>query len=96
MLALRQEYEHWEVPRNLKKAVSRQPLAEVQGAQVDGVAGVAYPRESKLLKYVGSAFVLLESEVVTQKQFQVVCGGLVYVSMFRRQLLVLEHGMAVH
>ena len=51
VLALRQQYEQWEVPRNLKKAVSRSTHAEVQGAQVDGERGVAYPRESKLLKF---------------------------------------------
>ena len=87
VLALRQEYEVWEVPRNLKKAVQRQTLAEVQGAQVDGNSGVAYPRENKLLKYLAATLKVLTSPVVTQRQMQVVCGGLVYVSMFRRQLL---------
>lgn len=87
VLALRQEYEVWEVPRNLKKSVSRQLHAEVQGAQVDGVQGVAYPRESKLLKYLGAALCLFRQRFVSQKQLQVVCGGLVYFSMFRRPLL---------
>ena len=87
VLALRHEYETWEVPRNLKKAVERSETAEVQGAQVDGRLGVAYPRESKLLKYLAAALSLMKSEKVTQRQVQVVCGGLVYVSMFRRQLL---------
>eukprot|EP00435_Cladocopium_sp_Y103_P031778 s555_g8.t1 len=87
VLALRQEYEHWEVPRNLKKSVNRQLRAEVQGAQVDGEAGVAYPRESKLVKYLGAALALVQAKLVTQKQLQVVCGGLVYFSMFRRPLL---------
>ena len=87
ILALRQQYEYWEVPRNLKKSVSRMAHAEVQGAQVDGRLGVAYPREAKLLKYLAATFSLLEMESVTQRQVQVVCGGLVYVSMFRRQLL---------
>eukprot|EP00435_Cladocopium_sp_Y103_P057709 s1098_g20.t1 len=86
-LALRQQYEYWEVPRNLKKSVSRSPLAEVQGAQVDGRLGVAYPREAKLLKYMAATMSLLALPKVTQRQVQVVCGGLVYVSMFRRQLL---------
>lgn len=83
----RQQYEHWCVPRNVKKTVSRQKQAEVQGAMVDGHLGVAYPRESKLLKYVGATLKLLGQSVVTQRQLQVVCGGLVYVSTFRRQLL---------
>ena len=87
VLALRNEYKLWEVPRNLKKSVSCQVRAEVQGAQVDGQEGVAYPRESKLLKYISAALSLMDQEKVTQKQLQVVCGGLVYFSMFRRPLL---------
>lgn len=87
VLALRQEYEYWDIPRNKKKAVSRSTLAEVQGAQVDGNLGVAYPRESKLLKYVAATLSVMELDKVTQRQMQVVCGGLVYVAMFRRQLL---------
>ena len=87
VLALRQEYERWEIPRNLKKSVSRQQQAEVQGAMVDGDAGVAYPREAKLVKYLGAALALVQQTRVTQRQMQVVCGGLVYFSMFRRPLL---------
>ena len=87
VLALRQEYERWEIPRNLKKSVSRQQQAEVQGAMVDGDAGVAYPREAKLFKYLGAALALVQQTRVTQRQMQVVCGGLVYFSMFRRPLL---------
>ena len=59
----------------------------MQGAQVNGVQGVAYPRESKLLKYLGAALCLVRQRFVSQKQLQVVCGGLVYFSMFRRPLL---------
>ena len=70
-----------------KRLVERSHMAEVQGAQVDGTEGVAYPRESKLLKYLAATLSLLDMRVVTQRQVQVVCGGLVYVSMFRRQLL---------
>ena len=87
VLALRQEYEKWEIPRNFKKSVSRQLQAEVQGAHVDGEEGVAYPREGKLLKYLAAALSLTGQDFVTQKQLQVVCGGLVYISMFRRPLL---------
>ena len=86
-LALRQEYEHWEVPRNVKKSVERSSKCEVQGATVDGVAGVAYPRETKLVKYFSLAFALMQQSHASQKQWQVVCGGLVYFSMFRRPLL---------
>ena len=87
VLALREQYELWGVPRNVKKAVERQPVAEVQGATVDGIKGVAFPRETKLLKYVAAALKLCAQSYVSQRQMQVVCGGLVYVSMFRRPLL---------
>jgi hypothetical protein len=87
VLALRQEYEKWEVPRNEKKSVARSVKAEVQGATVDGIQGVAYPRESKLGKYFSLALSLCGQKFATQKQWQVVCGGLVYFSMFRRPLL---------
>lgn len=87
ILALRSQYEHWEVPRNVKKSVSTQVSAEVQGAMVDGHLGVAYPREVKLLKYVSATLALCGSSSVSQRQVQVVCGGLVYISMFRRPLL---------
>ena len=85
--ALKAEYEYWEVPRNHKKSTSRSMHAEVQGAQVDGSLGVAYPKESKLLKYVMAALHLCDQSRATQRQLQVVCGGLVYISMFRRPLL---------
>ena len=85
--ALRQEYQVWSVPRNMKKSVSRAPVAEVQGAEVNGIQGVAHPREVKLLRYVAATLHLCGSAAVTQRQMQVVCGGLVYISMFRRPLL---------
>ena len=87
VLALRQEYEVWGVPRNTKKAVQRSTRCELQGATVDGVEGIAYPRESKIGKYFGLAYTLCQMERAHQKQWQVACGGLVYFSMFRRPLL---------
>ena len=87
LLALRAQYAQWDVPRNAKKSVQRQASAEVQGAIIDGVKGVAFPKEQKLLKYVGAALSLCQVRTVTQRQVQVVCGGLVYISMFRRPLL---------
>ena len=87
VLALREQYEVWGVPRNVKKAAERKVLAEVQGAMVDGERGIAFPRESKLLKYVGAALRLCSQRYVSQRQMQVVCGGLVYMAMFRRPLL---------
>ena len=86
-LALRHEYTAWDVPRNVKKSVQRSTKCEVQGATVDGTLGVAYPRESKMAKYYALGLGLVEKRVVTQKECQVVCGGLVYFSMFRRPLL---------
>ncbi|CAL1153513.1 unnamed protein product, partial [Cladocopium goreaui] len=87
VLALRQEYERWEVPRNQKKSVERSAKCEMQGATIDGKLGVAYPRESKLCRYFSLALNLASLELATQKQWQIVCGGLVYVSMFRRPML---------
>ena len=58
ILALRQQYESWEVPRNVKKSVARSSRAEVQGAMIDGLAGLAYPRDQKLVKYVCAALKL--------------------------------------
>ena len=45
ILSLRSQYEYWQVPRYVKKAVTRQTRAEVRGAVVDGDLGIAYPRE---------------------------------------------------
>eukprot|EP00438_Fugacium_kawagutii_P018751 Skav204390 [mRNA] locus=scaffold2947:77112:80753:+ [translate_table: standard] len=87
VLSLRQEYEVWGVPRNVKKSVVRSTKCEMQGATVDGVAGLAYPRESKLARYVGLAMKLCQGTFGTQRQWQVTCGGLVYFCMFRRPLL---------
>lgn len=87
VLALREQYEVWDIPRNAKKGVARSPCAEVQGAMVDGVKGIAYPREVKLLKYITAALALCQQAHVSQRQLQVICGGLVYIAMFRRPLL---------
>ena len=70
-----------------RHAVQRSSRCELQGATVDGSLGVAYPKESKLSKYFSLTVNLLGQKVVTQRQMQVVCGGLVYFSMFRRPLL---------
>lgn len=87
VLALRSEYENWQVPRNKKKAVERSLKCELQGATVDGQLGVAVPRESKMTRYFILAFSLCTLDRVTQKHFQIACGGLVYFAMFRRPLL---------
>ena len=87
ILALRQEYERWEIPRNEKKAVERSSRCELQGATVDGHRGVAIPKEAKQEKYFSLAITLVQQRKVSQRQMQVVCGGLVYFSMFRRPML---------
>ena len=86
-LSLRAEYESWGVPNHPKKSVVQQPVAEVQGAIVDGVEGIAYPKKEKVLKYTHLAFLILKQGRASLKQIQVVGGGLVYLAMFRRPLL---------
>ena len=85
--SLQETYAALGVPRHPKKAVARQLQAEVQGAIVDGELGLAYPKVDKVMKYVRLALLLLEDGFSTQKQMQVVGGGLVYLAMFRRPLL---------
>ena len=84
---LRQSYLDVGMPRHTGKSVSRQPLAEVQGALVDGVRGLAFPKGSKLIKYTVMGLKFCELDRCSQRQAQVICGGLVYFSTFRRQLL---------
>ena len=86
-LCLRSEYESWGIPNHPKKSVQQQRVAEVQGALVDGVEGIAVPKREKVLKYVQLAMMMLERGRCTLKQAQVVGGGLVYLAMFRRPLL---------
>eukprot|EP00435_Cladocopium_sp_Y103_P017184 s1936_g4.t1 len=87
ILAVRAEYENWGIPRHPKKAVERALKAEVQGAIVDGERGCAYPKPEKILKYTQLAVLLLAAGKCSQKQAQVVAGGLVYIATFRRALM---------
>ena len=87
VLALRGGYQHWGLPRHPKKAVQQETIAEIQGAVVDGVTGMVKPKPNKVLKYAELAWSLLQDGRASQKQLQIVCGGLVYCSMFRRPLL---------
>ena len=84
---LRDQYKRLGIPRHPKKAVSRQPQAEVQGAVLDGQRGIAHPKIEKVLKYVYLDHLLLKAGRSSQRQMQVVGGGLVYIAMFRRPLL---------
>eukprot|EP00435_Cladocopium_sp_Y103_P039833 s1161_g10.t1 len=84
---LQDVYATLDIPRHPKKAVARQPVAEVQGAIVDGNLGLAYPKVEKVLKYAHLTRLLLQAGWSSQKQMQIVGGGLVYMAMFRRPLL---------
>ena len=84
---LREQYLAQGIPRHPKKAVARSPLAEIQGAIVDGELGFAQPKASKVCLYCRLAVMLVERGTCTLKELQVVCGGFVYFAMFRRQLL---------
>ena len=87
VLALRAEYEEWGIPRHPKKAVERSLKAEVQGAMVNGERGCAYPKPSKVLKYTQLALLTLQVGKCSQKEMQVIAGGLVYIATFRRALM---------
>ncbi len=86
-LNLRQQYAYLGLPRHPKKAVERELVAEIQGAIVDGVSGKVCPKPQKVLKYMSLGLQLLADNRASQKQLQIVCGGFVYFTMFRRQLL---------
>eukprot|EP00435_Cladocopium_sp_Y103_P016967 s907_g4.t1 len=86
-LAVRQGYLQWGMPRHPKKSVEQELHAEIQGALVDGRSGKVRPKPQKVLKYVELAWQVLQAGKANQKQMQVVCGGLVYCSMFRRAML---------
>lgn len=87
VLALRAEYETWGIPRHPKKAVERASRAEVQGAIVDGQRGAAFPKPEKMLKYAQLALLCLTRKRCSQKQMQVIAGGLVYICTFKRAIL---------
>ena len=84
---VREQYDLCGLPRHPKKSVQQAHLAEVQGAIIDGQAGIIYPKPSKMLKYLQVVVKLLDDGWANKRQLQVAAGGLVYVSMFRRPLL---------
>eukprot|EP00435_Cladocopium_sp_Y103_P065549 s527_g27.t1 len=87
VMKLRQDYSSLGLPRHPKKAVERQYKAEVQGAIFDGKLGFAMPKPDKVWQYALLAAELLEKKKATLKELQIVCGGFVYMCMFRRPLL---------
>ena len=84
---LRESYAEHGLPRHPKKAAQQESMAEVQGAWVDGDQGVICAKPSKIAKYVALTLKMLMSGTAAQKELQVVGGGLVYISMFRRPIL---------
>ena len=75
------------IPFNEKKSVRQATVAEVQGAEINGKTGLARPKSEKLGKYASATVSLLRRRRCTQKEIQVVSGGLVYFAMFRRPLM---------
>ena len=93
---LRDSYEQHGLPRHPKKAVERTLKGEMQGALLDGELGFAMPKPGKVIQYCKLGWELIHQGQSTLKELQIVCGGFVYVAMFRRALLcslnaVFEH-----
>ena len=84
---LRKEYLRLKVPRNEKKAVDRQAQAEVQGAWIDGNAGFCCAKVGKVSKYLWALLDLLTKKEVSQKQMQMLTGGLVYLLFLPRDFM---------
>ena len=81
------------LPRHPKKAVVRAMRAEVQGALVLGDTGIAIAKPMKVWQYVLLGLEALRRGRVTLRELQVICGGFVYICMFRRPLLCSLNGV---
>lgn len=86
-LALRHQYSELELPRHPRKSVESSCKTEVQGALLDGRSGVAFAKPEKVLKYLGLGWELVKRDRASMRELQVVAGGFVYITMFRRPLL---------
>ena len=84
---LREGYEAEGLPRHPEKSVEPQLQAEVQGAWLDGETGTLCAKPGKIAKYVALAVETLRRATVSQRELQVLGGGFVYISMFKRPLL---------
>eukprot|EP00435_Cladocopium_sp_Y103_P030414 s990_g7.t1 len=93
---LREAYAAASLPTHPKKTVQQMGQAEVQGAWVDGDLGLMCAKPSKITKYVRLTLELLKQGHASQRELQVVCGGLVYVAMFKRPLLGPQSGLEGH
>ena len=85
--SLREAYLRAGLPRHPKKATEQSLCTEVQGAWLDGDKGHLYAKPSKIAKYVALALNLIAQGRASQRELQVVGGGLVYISIFKRPLL---------
>ena len=84
---LREQYSLEMLPRHPKKSVQQARAAEVQGAWLDGEAGTLCAKPGKMAKYIMLTLELLGRGRASQRELQVVGGGLVYIAMFKRPLL---------
>eukprot|EP00438_Fugacium_kawagutii_P015127 Skav226488 [mRNA] locus=scaffold744:92997:96548:- [translate_table: standard] len=84
---LRQAYLEAGLPIHPKKSTLQQTQAEVQGAWVNGSSGTITAKPSKMVKYISLIFQALRRGSVSQRELQVIGGGMVYMCMFKRQLL---------
>eukprot|EP00435_Cladocopium_sp_Y103_P054052 s185_g17.t1 len=84
---IREYYEDHDLPRHPKKSVEQAKAAEVQGAWLDGEAGTLSAKPAKIVKYIELTMEALQRGSASQRELQVIGGGLVYASMFRRPLL---------
>eukprot|EP00435_Cladocopium_sp_Y103_P012901 s836_g3.t1 len=83
-LALRQQYLDLQIPRHPKKSVQSLMRAEIQGALLDGREGTMCAKPDKILKYLGLGWELVQRGHASLRELQVVAGGFVYITMFRR------------
>ena len=84
---VRECYAQHGLPRHPKKSVEQAMEAEVQGAWLDGNTGTLCAKPSKVVKYMELTLEVLSRGKASQREMQVVGGGLVYAAMFKRPLL---------
>ena len=96
VLQVRDTYEALGLPRHPKKSVQRALQGEVQGALLDGEAGFATPKPEKVQVYCKLADELIRRGECTLRELQVVCGGFIYICMFRRALLSCLNEVFLH
>eukprot|EP00435_Cladocopium_sp_Y103_P064632 s325_g26.t1 len=84
---VREYYADHRLPRHPKKSVEQALEAEVQGAWLDGDEGTLCAKPNKIVKYIELTLEALRRGRASQRELQVIGGGLVYASMFRRPLM---------